>query len=169
MLNAIVVGAYSCYIVCTIIVVWFSPNDVCAQWLSWSMSSKLVTVQACRYVAYIQARNLVGVPQHTKCETLPDYHRENEASPSLHSHVDSLVRIAFCVLWHKWDKALPDFCHENKLKYYWILVMVIWQRLQTDLESIDRDHTHPKTKPQSPTHLKPRNLMPITCFQLPMS
>ena len=40
---------------------------------------------------------------------------------------------------------------------------------KTHLESIDQDHTHFKTKPQSPAHLKPRKLMPIACFQLPMS
>ena len=59
----------------------------------------------------------------------------------------------------------------NKAKCCQIFAMEIWQRLQTHLESIDQDHIHFETKPQipNPTHLKPRKLMSIACFQLPMS
>ena len=43
--------------------------------------------------------------------------------------------------------------------------MEIWQQFQTHLESIDQDHTHFETKPQSPIRLKPQKLVPIARFQ----
>ena len=101
-------------------------------------------------------------------KTLPDFRHENRASLLPDSHVESLVRIAFCVLWCIWGEALLDFCHANKVKCCRIFTVEIWQLLQTHLESIDRDHAHSETKLQSPTHLKPQKLMPISCYQLPM-
>ena len=43
--------------------------------------------------------------------------------PHCHSHVESLVRIAFCVLWRIWGEALLDFRHENKAKCYRIFTV----------------------------------------------
>ena len=82
----------------------------------------------------------------------------------LYSHSESLVRIAFCVIWCTWGKALLDFHHENKAKCCWIFVVKIWYRFQMHWENIDWDHTHSKIKPQSLTRLKPCKLMPIACF-----
>ena len=77
---------------------------------------------------------------------------ENRVSPLLYSHIESMVRIAFGMLWHIWDKLLSNFRHENKAKCCRIFVVEIWQWLQTHLESINQDHTHSEIKPQSPTH-----------------
>ena len=77
---------------------------------------------------------------------------ENRVSPLLYSHIESMVRIAFGVLWHIWGKFLSDFCHENKAKCCRIFVVEIWKWLQTHLESIDQVHTRSEIKPQSPTH-----------------
>ena len=41
----------------------------------------LILAQACCHVPYTRAWNPASVPQHTKHETLPDFHCENEASP----------------------------------------------------------------------------------------
>ena len=86
-----------------------------------------------------------------------------------YSHSKSLVIIVFCVIWCTWGETLGDFRHENMVKCYWIFAMEIWHQFQMHRESIVWDHTHSKLKPQSPTHLKPYKLMPIVCFQLPMS
>ena len=77
---------------------------------------------------------------------------ENRVSPLLYSHIESMVRIAFGVLWHICGKFLLDFCHENKAKCCRIFVVEIWKWLQTHLESIDQVHTRSEIKPQSPTH-----------------
>ena len=87
----------------------------------------------------------------------------------LYSHSENLARIPFFVLSCNWGKALLDFHHENKAKCYRIFAMEIWHWFQTCWENIDWDHNHSKIKPQTPTHLKPRKLIPITCFQLLMS
>ena len=107
--------------------------------------------------------------RRTKRKTLLDFLCENGSSSLPYSHAESLVRIAFDVLWHIWVEALLDFHHENKVKCYQIFAVEIWQRFQTHLESINRDHTHPETKPQSPMCLKHQKLMPIAHFQLPVS
>ena len=107
--------------------------------------------------------------RRTKRKTLLDFLCENGSSSLPYSHAESLVRIAFDVLWHIWVEALPNFRHENKVKCCQIFAMEIWQRFQTHLESINRGHTHPETKPQSPMCLKHQKLMLIARFQLPMS
>ena len=78
----------------------------------------LILAQACCHVPYTRAWNPASVPQHTKLETLPDFHYENEASPLPYSHDKILVMIVFCVLWHTYGVALPDFRYENKAKCY---------------------------------------------------
>ena len=113
--------------------------------------------------------NLADAPYYTKRETLLNFCCENGVSPLLYSHVKSLVRITFYVLWCIWGEVLSDFCHENKVKCRLIFAVEIKQWLQTHLEIIDRDHTYSDIKSQSLTHLKPRKLMLIVCSQLPMS
>ena len=111
MLKAIAVGAYSCYIECIVTTVWsswsMSPSDI-----SFPMYASRINVfkrfeqlrpvlaQACWHTPYTQAQNPTGVSQCTKRETLPDFCRENGASPLLYSQVKILVRIECCVLWH---------------------------------------------------------------------
>ena len=46
-------------------------------------------------------------------KTLPDFCCENRVPPFPYSHVESLVRIAFCVLWYIWGEVLPNFCRGN--------------------------------------------------------
>jgi len=53
----------------------------------------LITVWACRCASYTQIRNPTGAPQLTKCETLPDFRRENGLSLLPYSHIESLERI----------------------------------------------------------------------------
>ena len=69
---------------------------------------------------------------------------------------------------HLWQNA-TRFPHENKAKTCRIFAVEIWQWFQTRLGSIDWDHTLSKSKPQSLIRSKPQKIMPIACFQLPMS
>ena len=59
------------------------------------------------------------------------------------------------------------FMHESMCRPY-SNPMELWT-LNPNLHLSSQDHTHSKTKPQSPKNLKPRKLMPIACFQLSMS
>ena len=135
-------------------------------WLSWSMSLSDIS-----FPVYATLINMLGTLKgfdssqyedvnalriHRR-ETVPDFCRENGASPLPYSHIESLVKIVYCMLWRIWREVLPDFRYGNLAT------------TSNTLGSIDRDHTHSKSKPQSPTHLKPRKLMPIACFQLLMS
>ena len=126
---------------------------------------RLILARACWHVPYTQ----VWKPIDALRETLPDFRRENEPPPLPYYHSEILVRIVFCVLWRTWGKALLDFRFENKAKCCRIFSMEIWQWFQTHLGSIDQDHTLSESKLQSPICLKPQKLIPITCFQLPMS
>ena len=147
-------------------------------WLSWSISPSDIGFPV--YATRINMLDILmgfGSSQYKHVD-MRHIHRkskvrnstgENGASPLLYSHVKSLMRIAFCVLWRNWGEALPDFHHKNKEKCCRIFIVEIWQQFQTQLESINRDHTHLESKPQSPTHLMLRKLMPIAYFQLLMS
>ena len=59
----------------------------------------LIIVWACWYEPHTQMQNLADAPYCTKRETLPNFRCENGASPLLYSHIESLVRITFYVLW----------------------------------------------------------------------
>ena len=93
-----------------------------------------IIVWACRYKQHTQMWNLADAPYCTKRETLLNFCCENGVSLLLYSHVKSLVRITFYVLWCIWGEVLSDFCHENKVKCRLIFAVEIKQWLQTHLE-----------------------------------
>ena len=164
-LKAIVEGAYSSHTVCI----------VTAMWSSWSVSPSDISfpVYASRINVYNALRGSdsskhkhVGTCRIHEHKTLHVHHSAPNVKlcqifavkmgdpPLSYFHIKSLVKIAFYVLWHIWGEMLLDFHHENKAKCNWIFAMETWQRSQTHLGSIDRDHTLSESKPQSPIHLK---------------
>ena len=92
--------------------------------LSLSQYSLLIRIvhtdtKPCRCAILNQTRNFAGFSSWKWGPLLP------------YSSSKSLVKIAFCVLWCTYGKALKDFRHENKVKCCWIFVEEIQHRWQT--------------------------------------